>query len=69
MLQGDQRRIALAYSLLFSLPGTPVLRYSEEIGMGDDLSLQERNSVRTPMQQMGQTADSRLLHLTTSFTW
>lgn len=50
MLDGDQRRIRLAYSLMFSLPGTPVLRYGEEIGMGDDLSLDERNSVRTPMQ-------------------
>ncbi len=50
MLHNDQRRIALAYSLLFTLPGTPVLRYGEEIGMGDDLSLPERESVRTPMQ-------------------
>ena len=40
----------MAYSLLFSLPGAPSLRYGEEIGMGDDLSLKERNSVRTPMQ-------------------
>ncbi|HEX6293261.1 MAG TPA: alpha-amylase family protein [Herpetosiphonaceae bacterium] len=50
MLGGDQARLALAYSLLFTLPGTPVLRYGEEIGMGDDLSLEERESVRTPMQ-------------------
>ncbi|HET9225160.1 MAG TPA: alpha-amylase family protein, partial [Thermoanaerobaculia bacterium] len=50
MLDGDRRRIELAYSLMFSLPGTPVLRYGEEIGMGDDLSLPERESVRTPMQ-------------------
>ncbi len=50
MLQNDQRRIKLVYSLLFSLPGTPVLRYGEEIGMGDLLSLKERNSVRTLMQ-------------------
>lgn len=47
---GDKRLIELAYSLLFSLPGLPVIRYGEEIGMGDDLSLQERLSVRTPMQ-------------------
>jgi maltose alpha-D-glucosyltransferase / alpha-amylase len=47
---GDRRQIELAYSLLFSLPGTPVIRYGDEIGMGDDLSLAERNSVRTPMQ-------------------
>lgn len=50
MLNNDQRRIKLVYSLLFSLPGTPVLRYGEEIGMGDMLSLKERNSVRTVMQ-------------------
>lgn len=50
MLGGDRRRIELAYSLLFSLPGTPLIRYGDEIGMGDDLSLEERNSVRTPMQ-------------------
>jgi maltose alpha-D-glucosyltransferase/alpha-amylase len=50
MLGGDQRRIELAYSLLFTLPGTPVLRYGDEIGMGDDLSLPERQAVRTPMQ-------------------
>lgn len=50
MLNGDQRRMELAYSLIFSLPGTPVIRYGEEIGMGDDLSLPERQSVRTPMQ-------------------
>jgi maltose alpha-D-glucosyltransferase/alpha-amylase len=50
MVDGDQRRLRLAYSLMLTLPGTPVLRYGEEIGMGDDLSLDERNSVRTPMQ-------------------
>jgi maltose alpha-D-glucosyltransferase / alpha-amylase len=50
MLGGDQRRLEMVYSLLFSLPGTPVLRYGEEIGMGDDLSLPGRMSVRTPMQ-------------------
>jgi maltose alpha-D-glucosyltransferase/alpha-amylase len=47
---GNRQQIELAYSLLFSLPGTPVLRYGDEIGMGDDLSLPERDSVRTPMQ-------------------
>ncbi|WP_082111663.1 alpha-amylase family protein [Spirosoma radiotolerans] len=47
---GDPRLINLAYSVLFSLPGMPVIRYGEEIGMGDDLSLKERLSVRTPMQ-------------------
>jgi maltose alpha-D-glucosyltransferase/alpha-amylase len=50
MVGGDRRRIELAYSLLFTLPGTPILRIGEEIGMGDDLDLPERWSVRTPMQ-------------------
>ena len=50
MLDGDQKHLELAYSLLFSLPGTPVMRYGDEIGMGDDLSLPERRGVRTPMQ-------------------
>jgi maltose alpha-D-glucosyltransferase / alpha-amylase len=50
MLNGDRRRIELAYSLMFTLPGTPVIRYGDEIGMGDDLSLPERNCARTPMQ-------------------
>jgi len=50
MLQGDRRRIELSYSLMLTLPGTPVIRYGDEIGMGDDLSLPERNCARTPMQ-------------------
>ena len=50
MLNGDRRRIELAYSLMFTLPGTPVVRYGDEIGMGDDLNLAERNCARTPMQ-------------------
>jgi maltose alpha-D-glucosyltransferase/alpha-amylase len=50
MLDGDRRRLELAYSLLFTLPGTPVIRYGDEIGMGDDLSLPQRNCARTPMQ-------------------
>jgi len=50
MLEGDGRRLELAYSLLFTLPGTPVIRYGDELGMGDDLSLPERNCARTPMQ-------------------
>ena len=44
------RRLELAYSLMFTLPGTPVLRYGDELGMGDDLSLKERTCCRTPMQ-------------------
>ncbi|NYF54980.1 alpha-amylase family protein [Micromonospora purpureochromogenes] len=50
MLGNDRRRIELAYALQFSLRGTPVLRYGEEIGMGEDLSLPGRESIRTPMQ-------------------
>jgi len=50
MFNGDRRREELAYSLMFTLPGTPVLRYGDEIGMGDDLRLTERLTVRTPMQ-------------------
>ncbi|MBV9076703.1 MAG: alpha-glucosidase C-terminal domain-containing protein [Methylobacteriaceae bacterium] len=54
MLEGGQRRLELAYSLLFTMPGTPVIRYGDEIGMGDDLSLPERNCARTPMQWSGE---------------
>lgn len=50
MLGGDRRRLQLAHSLVLTLPGTPVLRYGDEIGMGEDLSLEERDSIRTPMQ-------------------
>lgn len=47
---GDRQHYELAHSLMFSLPGTPTFRYGDEIGMGDDLSLPEREAVRTPMQ-------------------
>ena len=50
MVGGDRRRMELAYSLLFSLPGTPVLFYGEEIGLGDNPALPDRESVRLPMQ-------------------
>lgn len=50
MLGGDRRRVELANSVMMTLPGTPVIRYGDEIGMGDDLSLPEREPVRTPMQ-------------------
>jgi maltose alpha-D-glucosyltransferase / alpha-amylase len=50
MLQGDRRRLELAYSLMITLPGTPVIRYGDEIGMGENLKLPERNCARTPMQ-------------------
>lgn len=50
MLDGDPRRVRMVYSLLFSLPGTPVLFYGEEIGMGENLDVPGRMAVRTPMQ-------------------
>ncbi|MBV9751752.1 MAG: alpha-glucosidase C-terminal domain-containing protein [Hyphomicrobiales bacterium] len=50
MLAGNRRHIELAYSLMFTLPGTPVVRYGDEIGMGDNLELPERVAARTPMQ-------------------
>jgi trehalose synthase len=55
MLGGDPRRIRMAYSLLFSLPGTPVLFYGEEIGMGENLDAEGRLAVRTPMQWTSDT--------------
>lgn len=51
---GNRQQTELAYSLMFSLPGTPVIRYGDEIGMGDNLELKERDSVRTPMQWTGE---------------
>jgi len=50
MLDGDRRRIEMAYALQFTLPGTPVIRYGDEIGMGDDLTQPEREAIRTTMQ-------------------
>jgi glycosidase len=50
MLDGDPARVRMAYSLLFCLPGTPVLFYGEEIGMGENLEVAGRHSVRSPMQ-------------------
>ncbi|MBX9471296.1 alpha-amylase family protein [Microcella sp.] len=50
MLDGDPRRVRMIYSLLFSLPGTPVLFYGEELGMGENLDIEGRQAVRTPMQ-------------------
>ena len=58
MLGGDQRRVAMTCSLLFTLPGTPILRYGEEIGMGDDLSQPGRDAVRTPMQWTNEEANA-----------
>ncbi|SMH42266.1 trehalose synthase [Rathayibacter oskolensis] len=53
MLDGDPRRIRMVYSLLFSLPGAPVLYYGEEIGMGENAAIPGRSGVRTPMQWSG----------------
>jgi maltose alpha-D-glucosyltransferase / alpha-amylase len=50
MLGNDRRRLDLAFSLLFALPGTPMMQYGDEIGIGDDLSLPQRACARTPMQ-------------------
>src|SRR3982075_1648104 len=50
LLSNNRRRIELMNGLLFSLPGTPVLYYGDEIGMGDNIFLGDRNGVRTPMQ-------------------
>ena len=50
LMENDRRRIELMYSMLFTLPGAPVLYYGDEIGMGDNLELPDRNGVRTPMQ-------------------
>ena len=50
MLDGDEQAIRMVYSLAFSLPGTPVLFYGEEIGMGENLEIDGRYSVRSPMQ-------------------
>jgi maltose alpha-D-glucosyltransferase/alpha-amylase len=64
---GSRQQLELAYSLMFSLPGTPVMRYGDEIGMGDDLRLKEREAVRTPMQwtadqQAGFSTAEKLVH-------
>jgi maltose alpha-D-glucosyltransferase / alpha-amylase len=53
LLDGDRRRVELMNALLLSLPGSPVLYYGDEIGMGDNVYLGDRNGVRTPMQWTG----------------
>lgn len=50
LLRNDRRRIELLNAILFSLPGSPVIYYGDEIGMGDNIYLGDRNGVRTPMQ-------------------
>jgi maltose alpha-D-glucosyltransferase / alpha-amylase len=51
---GDREHEELAYSAMFSLPGTPVIRFGDELRMGDDQSLDQRDAVRTPMQWAGE---------------
>lgn len=53
LMENDRRQIELLYSILFSLPGSPILYYGDEIGMGDNIYLGDRNGVRTPMQWSG----------------
>ena len=53
LLENSRRRIELLNSLLFSMPGTPIIYYGDEIGMGDNIYLGDRNGVRTPMQWTG----------------
>jgi maltose alpha-D-glucosyltransferase/alpha-amylase len=53
LLDGDRRRIELLNGLLMSLPGSPIVYYGDEIGMGDNIYLGDRNGVRTPMQWTG----------------
>jgi len=55
LMENDRRRIELMHSMLFTLPGTPMLYYGDEIGMGDNVSLFDRNGVRTPMQWSDET--------------
>ena len=50
LVENSRRRIELLNALLFSLPGTPIIYYGDEIGMGDNIYLGDRNGVRTPMQ-------------------
>jgi maltose alpha-D-glucosyltransferase / alpha-amylase len=52
---GDREHEELAYSVMFSLPGTPVIRYGDELRMGDDLALEGRDAVRTPMHWADET--------------
>ncbi len=70
LLDNDRRKIELAYSLLFTLPGAPIIYYGDEIGMGDRISLPDRNGVRTPMQwEAGCTAGFSPAPLEKLYAW
>jgi maltose alpha-D-glucosyltransferase / alpha-amylase len=72
---GDRRHEELAYSMLFALPGSPVIRYGDELGMGDNMDLAERNAVRTPMQWANEhqagfsTADELVIPVNDEGVW
>lgn len=67
LMNGDMRKVELLYAMLFSLPGVPIVYYGDEIGMGDNIWLPDRDGVRTPMQWSGQknagfsSADKKVL--------
>ncbi len=69
LMGGNKQKVELLYTLLFSLPGAPIIYYGDEIGMGDDIWLNDRDGVRTPMQWSAEknagfsTAPSDKLHL------
>ncbi|HEV2416177.1 MAG TPA: alpha-glucosidase C-terminal domain-containing protein, partial [Terriglobia bacterium] len=69
LMENDRRRIELLNGMLLSLPGSPIVYYGDEIGMGDNIYLGDRNGVRTPMQWNGgwnagfSTADPELLYM------
>ena len=72
---GDREHEELAYSMLFSLPGSPVIRFGDELRMGDDLTLEQREAVRTPMQWADErhggftTADEPVLPVIDEGVW
>ena len=71
LLGNNRRKIELMFLLLFSLPGTPVMYYGDEIGMGDNHYLGDRNGVRTPMQwtRISTLASLSPIHRSYTFPW